>query len=220
MLKPTALVRQIGGLLFLPVSGGFVLSIGTAACAQENDLDPSRIFVTDLHWRKAVDPSHNDGLRYAKGTLVILYREGVYAEVATSFTRTRSKLPIKLILDEGSIVRLGTWSRTEDDVLIRIASREVARGNAIPKGSCQIAPKDGVCPARPESAPSGALLPNTCRLEHPSTTHIADAIVCSGLTVFHPQGPIDPGDLPSAVHQLTEQKANQNLRHTLVDSYF
>jgi hypothetical protein len=209
MLTALALVRRAGGRVSLCFAGVVLLSISASACAQETDLDPARVFVTVLHWQRAAGPSHGEGLRYADGTLVIFYREGVYAEVATSFTKTGSKLPIVLNLTEGSVVRLGTWSRTEDDVLIHVVSREVARGGTIPKGRCQETTNDRICPTGPEAASPGPSLPNTCRLEHPSTKHIADAIVCNGLTVFHPQRPIDLGDFPSVVHQLCREQKSE-----------
>jgi hypothetical protein len=50
---------------------------------------------------------------------------------------------------------------------------------------------------------------NTCRLEHPSTTHIANAIVCTGLTVFHPQHAIELSDFPSIVRQIVAKQKSE-----------
>jgi hypothetical protein len=140
----------------------------------------------------------------AYGTLVILYLDGVYAEVSASFIKTNSKLPVGLNLNDGFVIRLGTWSRTEDDVLIHTQSREVVREKMIRKEACQTTTNGQVCSPAPEAVLSGPLMTNTCRLEHSSSTHIADAIVCSGLTVFHPQHAIDLSNFPSIIHHLVE----------------
>jgi hypothetical protein len=175
---------------------------------QETDLDPNRVFTTDLHWARVAGAPHSEKLRYADGTLIILHLDGVYAEVTASFIKTNSKLPVGLNLNEGFIVRLGTWSRTEDDVLIHTQSREVVREKIVRKESCQTTKNGQVCSPVPEAVLPGPLMTNTCRLEHPSPTRIADVIVCTGLTVFHPQHAIDLNDFPSIVHHLVQaQKA-------------
>jgi hypothetical protein len=178
------------------------------AVAQETDVDPGRVFTTDLRWERVAGAPHSEKLRYADGTLVILYLDGVYAEVTASFIKTNSKLPVGLNLNEGLIVRLGTWSRTEDDVLIHTQSREVMREKMIRKETCQTTTNGQVCSPEPEAALPGPLMTNTCRLEHPSSTHIADAIVCTGLTLFHQQHAIDLSDFPSIVHQLVKAQDN------------
>jgi hypothetical protein len=106
-------------------------------------------------------------------------------------------------------VRLGTWYRTEDDVLIRTVSREVVREKIVPTESCQATASGRICSPVPKASLPGPLLTNTCRLEHPSATHIADAIVCSGLTVFHPQYAIDLSDFPSIVRQIVERQKSE-----------
>jgi hypothetical protein len=186
----------------------FVLVCG-AASAQETDLDPNRVFTTELHWERVAGAPRGEKLRYAHGTLVILYLEGVYAEVTASFIKTGGKLPVSLNLNEGFIVRLGTWSRTEDDVLIRAVSREVVREKIIRKESCEMTASGRVCSPVPEVPLPGPLVANTCRLEHPLTTHIADAIVCTGLTVFHPQRAIDLSDFPSIVRRLVARQKSE-----------
>jgi len=40
-------------------------------------------------------------------------------------------------------------------------------------------------------------------------THIADAIVCSGLTVFHPEHPISLSDFPSIVRQVVAKQKGE-----------
>jgi hypothetical protein len=189
-------------LLVLPFICGVVI-------AQETDLDPNRIFTTDLRGKRVAGAPHSEKLRYADGTLVILYREGGYAEVPASFIKTNGKSSIGLNLNEGFIVRLGTWSRTEDDVLIRTQSREVVREKIIQKESCQTTANGRVCSPVPETALPGPLLTNTCRLEHPSSTHIADAIVCRGLIVFHPGHTIDLSDFSSIVRQIVERQKSE-----------
>jgi hypothetical protein len=184
------------------------LSNGVAVRAQETAVDPNRVFTTDLRWTRVAGAPHSEKLRYAGGTLIILYLDGMYAEVTASFIKTSGKFPVGLNLNDGFIVRLGTWSRTEDDVLIRIQSREVMREKIVRKEICQTTANGKVCSPVPEVVLPGPLMTNTCRLEHPSSTHIADAIVCTGLTVFHPQHAIDLSDFPSIVHHLVEaQKA-------------
>jgi hypothetical protein len=152
---------------------------------------------------------HGEKVRCADGTLVILYLDGTYAEVRASFIKTGGKVPVGLDLNEGFIVRLGTWSRTGDDVLIRTMSREVLRDKQIRRESCQTTANGQVCTPVPEAPLPGPLVANTCRLEHPSTTHIADAIVCTGLTVFHPRHAIDLSDFPSIVRQTVEKQKSE-----------
>jgi hypothetical protein len=186
----------------------FLLACG-AASAQETDLDPNRVFRTELHWERVAGAPRGEKLRYADGTLVILYLDGTYAEVTASFIKTGGKVPVGLNLNEGFVVRLGTWSRTEDDVLIRTVSREVVREKMIRKESCQTTANGRVCSPTPEPPLPGPLVSNTCRLEHPSTTHIADVIVCRGLTVFHPQHAIALSDFPSNVRQLVAKQKSE-----------
>jgi len=195
--RPFLLVAVLALLLF------------RGAAAQQTDVDPIRVFATDLRWERVSGTPNSEKLRYADGTLVILYLDGVYAEVTASFIKTNSKLPVGLNLNEGFIVRLGTWSRTEDDVLIHTQSREVVREKIVQKETCQMTTSGRACSPAPEGALPGPLVTNTCRLEHPSSTHIADAIVCSGLTVFHPQHAIDLGDFPSIVHHLVEAQRSE-----------
>jgi hypothetical protein len=200
-------------LTFLLVSG--------VASAQETELDPNRVFTTELHWDRVAGSPHSERLRYADGTLVILYLDGTYAEVRASFIKTGGKVPVGLNLNEGFIVRLGTWSRTEDDVLIRTVSREVLRDKIVSEMKCQTAVSGRVCAPVTETPLPGPVLTNTCRLEHPSTTHIADAIVCRGLTVFHPQHVMDLSDFPSIVRGLVKkQKSEPNGSSRVAISYF
>lgn len=195
--------------LFLLVAVFASLSNCIAAGGQETDLDPNRVFTTDLHWARVAGAPHSEKLRYADGTLIILYLDRVYAEVTASFIKTNSKLPVGLNLNEGFIVRLGTWSRTEDDVLIHTQSREVVREKIVRKESCRTTANGQVCSPVTEAPLPGPLVTNTCRLEHPSTTHIADAIVCTGLTVFHPQHAINLSGFPSIVRQIVEKQKSE-----------
>jgi hypothetical protein len=184
----------------------FLLVCG-AASAQETDLDPNRVFTTDLHWGRVAGAPHGEKVAY--GTLVILYLDGTFAEVTASFIKNGGKVPVGLNLKEGFILRLGTWSRTEDDVLIRTVSREVVREKIIRKEHCQTTTNGQVCSPVPEAPLPGPLVTNTCRLEHPSSTHIADAIVCTGLTVFHPQHAIDLSDFPAIVRRIVEKQKGE-----------
>ena len=186
----------------------FLLVCG-AASAQETDLDPNRVFTTEPHWERVAGAAHSEKLRYADGTLVILYLDGTYAEVTASFIKTGGKVPVGLNLNEGFIVRLGTWSRTEDEVLIRTVSREVVREKIIRTESCQTTANGQICSPVPEAPLPGPLVTNTCRLEHPSSTHIADAIVCTGLTVFHPQHAVGLSDFPAIVRRIVEKQKGE-----------
>ena len=131
---------------------------------------PTGFLLRTSDWERVVGAPHSEKLRYANGTLVILYLDGVYAEVTASFIKTNSKLPVGLNLNEGYSVRLGTWSRTEDDVLIRIQSREVVRQTDHPERQLARRLTDGtVCSPVPEAALPGPLTTNTCRLEQSFT---------------------------------------------------
>jgi hypothetical protein len=191
------------------------LAFGLALCrtagSQELDADPNRIFTTGYQWERVAGAPHNEKLRYAQGTLVVLYLEGVYAEVTASFIKTNKKRPVGLNLNEGFIVRLGTWSRTDDDTLIRIESREVMREKQIQKLSCKAAAGDRVCTAMPELSLPGPLISHTCRLERQSPTHIAETIVCNGgLVVSHQQKVLDLADFPDIVRRLVLSQRREN----------
>ena len=82
-----------------------LLLVSGIMAAQETDLDPNRVFTTELHWERVAEAPRGD--KVAHGTLVILYLDGTYAEVRASFIKTGSKVPVGLNLNEGFIVRLG-----------------------------------------------------------------------------------------------------------------
>jgi hypothetical protein len=188
------------GLLFSLLACGSVL-------AQELDADSDRVFVTPLKWERVAGAPHNEKLRYAYGTLVILYLEGVYAEVTASFINTNEKQPVGLNLNEGFVVRLGSWSRTDDDSLIRIESREVVREKMVQKLSCKETSSGRISEPVPPPPLPGPLISHTCRMERQSPTHIADTIVCNGgLVVSHPRKPIHLADFPDIVRRLVAQQ--------------
>jgi hypothetical protein len=197
-----------GRQFFIGAMLTFFLVCG-AAFAQETELDPNRVFTTELHWEKVAGAPHGEKLRSADGTLVILYFDGTYAEVRASFSKTGGKASVGLNLKDGFVVRLGRWSRTEDEVLIRTVSREVLRDKTVSELKCQTGASGRVCALAPEAPLPGPPVANTCRLEHPSTTHIADAIVCTGLTVFHPQHDIALSDFPAIVRRLVEKQKSE-----------
>jgi hypothetical protein len=167
----------------LPVVALALFTVCRGVSAQELDPDPNRIFVTQLKWKALPGVQGEEKLKSATGTLVILYAEGVYAEVTASFVDRDAKQPIGLNLDDG-FVRLGTWKRVEDSDLIRIESRETWR---LPKGETKF---------------DEPLTARTCRLERPSSIHIADTIVCNGLVVNHAQKSIELSGFPSIVRRL------------------
>jgi hypothetical protein len=129
----------------------FVLACGAAASAQETDLDPNRVFTTELHWERVAGAPHGEKLRSADGTLVILYLDGTYAEVRASFLKTGGKVPVSLDLNKAFVVRLGRWSRIEDEVLIRTVSREVLRDKILSEVKCQRVASGRVCAPLPEA---------------------------------------------------------------------
>ncbi len=162
--------------------------VGHAALMQELDPDPNRIFLTQLKWKSVAGESHD---KSANGTLAILYAEGVYAEVTSAFVKRGGSPQIALNLNDSSVVHIGTWKRLEDSDLIRIESREVSRS---PEGEAKF---------------GGPFTARTCRLERPSSTHIADTIVCQGLVANHAQRAIGLHGFSSRVRQLvdTQDKA-------------
>ena len=171
--------------------------------AQELDADPDRVFVSALKWERLAGAPRSEKVRHACGTLVILYREGVYAEVTAAFLRKNERLPAGLNLNEGFLVRLGSWSRAEDDELIRVESRAVLRNQQ--KQKLEGEPGKVPCSSSPSAQDllPGPVTTHTCRLERPSVTHIAETIVCSGgLIVDHPQRPIGLADFPSIVRRM------------------
>jgi len=166
-----------------------VQCMALAAYSQKLDPDPDRIFTTSLKWERIAGAPRSEKERVAYGTLAIFYLEGAYAEVSSSFFKRSEKEPLSLNLNEGFVVRLGTWSRTDDDRLIRIESRDVFR-DKLP----------------------GPMVYRTCRLEQPSTTHIADTIVCTGgLTVSHAQKRIDLAGFPEIVRQLVAEQVKSKV---------
>jgi len=178
------------------------LALGIAH-AQELDADPDRVFVSALKWERLAGAPRIEKVRHARGTLVILYREGIYAEVAASFLRKNERLPAGLNLHESFVVRLGNWSRTDDDELIRVESRAVLRNEQRQKVEGEAVTVPGSSSPSAQGPLPGPVTNHTCRLEMPSATHLADTIVCSGgLTVDHPQRPIGLGDFPSLVRRM------------------
>lgn len=176
------------------------------AFGQQLDPDPNRIFTTSLKWERISGAPHSEKERVAEGTLVIFYLEGVYAEVSASFIKTERNQPIGLNLNEGFIVRLGTWSRTDDDQLIRTESREVIRDKLVRVEACNKVGEKQTCAPLPEKHLPGPVSFRTCRLERPSSIHIADAVVCTGgLTVFPSQSQIHLSDFPEIVRRLVKQ---------------
>ena len=178
---------------------------------QQLDPDPNRIFTTPLEWERINGAPRSDKTRVAEGTLVILYLEGVYAEISASFVRTERDQPIDLNLKDGFIVRLGAWSRTDDDQLIRTESREVIRDKQLRMESCNKVGGKQICSPLQEKPLPVPVSYRTCRLEHPSSIHIADAIVCTGgLNVFHSQSQIRLSDFPDIVRQLVKQRTERS----------
>ena len=70
-----------------------LLSVGRAAFAQEPDPDPNRVFVTSLKWASV---AVRRTISQQDGTLAILYVEGVYAEVTTTFFKRVGSQQVEL----------------------------------------------------------------------------------------------------------------------------
>jgi hypothetical protein len=66
---------------------------------------------------------------------------------------------------------------------------------------CETVAGKQVCTPVPEETLPGPVKYSTCRLETPSTVHIADTIVCQGLTVSHLKEWIDLADFQDIVQQ-------------------
>lgn len=171
----------------------------SAASAEEMKPDPDRIFVTPLKWERIQGAPRSVKERWASGMLAVLYADGTYAEAQASFSRG-SKRTIGLNLNEGFIIRLGSWSRTYDDRIIRVEARETLRDKIIIPMKCKTTEGKQVCEQPPEAPLPGPIVTHTCRLERPSSTHIADAIVCSGGSTFvHARERIGMSDFPDIV---------------------
>jgi hypothetical protein len=178
-----------------------------AALAQDPNPDPNRIFVTPLKWERIAGAPRSVKERVAYGTLAILHLEGTYAEISASFIRMDSKHKIGLNLHEGFIVRLGTWSRTDDDQLIRLESREVLRDKQVRMMQCSTNSGKQTCTPEPERPLPGPAITRTCRLEAVSTTHIADAFICSDRTeMMHLREQVNLDNFPQIVRQLAVQQ--------------
>jgi hypothetical protein len=181
-------------------------SLMAVASGQTLEPDPDRMFITPLKWERIGGAPRSVKERWAAGTLAIFYLEGVYAEVSASFLRMGPKEPIGLNLNEGFVMRLGSWSRTDDDQLIRIEARDVVRNKIIRALKCEAIAGKKVCAPEPEGALPGPVKYSTCRLERPSTVHIADTIVCTGgFMVSHVQGRLDLVDFPNIVRSYVAQ---------------
>jgi hypothetical protein len=191
-----------------------LLSFAHTMFAQELDPDPNRIFVTPLKWERVAGAPHNEKLRYAHGTLAIFYLEGVYAEVSASFIRSGGNHPIGLNLNEGFIVRLGTWKRLEDSEMVRVESREVVREKLVRMMDCQMTSSGRVCSPPAEPPLPGPLTTRTCQLERPSSIHIAETVVCRDLVVDHPKKALDLSDFPSIVRQLVSAQKKDDSTST------
>ncbi len=171
------------------------------AFAQEEPVDPGRVLTTPLQWEKVAGAPRDAKLQHAYGTLAIFYLDGAYAEVSASFIRSGAKDPVGLNLNEGFIVRLGSWTRA-DDGIIRMESREVLRAL-----NCKTVAGHRECQPAPEELLPGPSTAHTCRVEGGSASRIASALYCRGLVLMQPASPIDLSDFPSIVeHLLAMQK--------------
>jgi hypothetical protein len=166
---------------------------GLVTKAQEGMIDPGRVLTTQLDWQRSSDSRSN--IREARGSLAILYLDGTYAEVSTSFAKVRGT--IQLDMKHGFSVRLGTWTRA-DEGIIRLESKEVVRDKATQPTACGT---NQDCAAEP-----GPSIAHTCSVEGGTANRVASALYCKGLVLVQPSQPTDLMGLPQIVQQLVAGK--------------
>jgi hypothetical protein len=134
-----------------------------AGIAQEKTIDPDWVYVSSLTWKHVKDALKSQGHQGAFAEIVVLYPDGEYAEVGSWLVRANRKSAPAIAPGEGFIIRMGRWTRIDDD-LVRLENREVLREKVV------------------EEAGSHASAPTnyTCKLERMGRDrHLAGTILCA-----------------------------------------
>jgi hypothetical protein len=104
----------------------------SAGAAQEQTIDPDWVYVSSLTWKHVNDTVKSQGHQSAFAEIVVLYPDGEYVEVASLLVRANRKNPPAIAPGEGFIIRMGRWTRIDDD-LVRLESKEVLREKVVEK---------------------------------------------------------------------------------------
>ncbi len=173
MPHPCSLIAWVGCTL-----------LATSAAAQTTlpptPIDPNWVYTTPLRWVHAV-PAAGIDERTSYATILVLYPTGQYAEVAAALLEHGREKSVTLSNSDGLILRAGTWSRTDEQV-IRIQARELFRSTRSPE---RIKCEPGGTNCTPLKHPlPGPVVTETCAIKGTSDTHIASAIHCRRLAVF------------------------------------
>jgi hypothetical protein len=137
----------------------------------DTSVDLNWVYTTPTHWKHAprgIDES------WSFANLAILYPEGQYLEISASLLKRDKSQSVAVSNGDGLLLRTGTWSRTEEQV-IRVHSHEVfwstetvAKYKCDPSRKCEF--------QEPHAEP---FTTDTCGLEGHSATHLAAAIHCN-----------------------------------------
>ncbi len=160
----------------LAAAAWLLLAVAGAA-AQAGPIDPNWVYVTPVKWLHA--PKGIDE-RQGFAQVLVLYPEGQFVEVRASLIQMDKTKAVGFSAGDGILLRAGTWSRTDDHV-IRIHSRDtVADEHDVGVRRCDVTGK--TCDYVPRPIP-GPWMDETCGLEGPPGTHLAQTIRCKRLIV-------------------------------------
>jgi hypothetical protein len=163
-------------------------------------IDPNWIYTNSLHWAHAPRGIHE---RSAPANVAVLYPDGQYFEVIAYLIGYDDKIrPINFSAGDGVILRAGTWSRTDED-MIRIHSREVWWDDHVIKHIPRCSDLDRQTCSPPDPMP-GPYDTDTCRLEGRSATHLAAALHCKRLILIPLRLTLDQDELKQYAAQASD----------------
>ncbi len=155
----------------------------SAAKPPKGPIESTWIYTTPIHWQHAPHGIHE---RTASATIVVLYPEGGYLEVASGLIEQSDK-SVTFSNGDDFIVRRGTWSRTDENA-IRVTARDEFWDDKdlahLPKAAGET-----------EEQRPGPHVVDTCALEGTSTIHLAKKIHCHRLILTPAELRIDLSEL-------------------------
>ena len=153
-----------------------LLGVGAGAQAR-TPIEGNWVYVSGLSWRPVEVPLGSEKQRGTPATIAIFYPDGAYVEVVATLLTPGKHMHVRFSASDGLLMRVGTWSRTDDRV-IRIASREVFHDDKIePRVRCSLTASGKDCvPTRP--MPAGPLVTETCGFVVGDAAHFASEVRC------------------------------------------
>jgi hypothetical protein len=173
------------------------------AVGQGVGIDPNRLYVTPLNWHNAPRGIHEQA---ARAQLLVLFADGQFAELDSTMMRRDRKSLITFSAGDGNHVRLGTWTRTDDDV-IRIVSREEFRDpETVPRMVCQPPTSGSGCTKVEEPLPGFETVEMCGMRGHPRDA-VADALDCGTRSLSRLKFAIDLAYVEEMIHAARQMQA-------------